>query len=220
MRRMATVTATSGLTTLDWDRLEDVHAVAGEALRELSEPEPLAAALERVKEDPDLLALCECRPWGDRIVLVDEPRSGVRVRLHRFNEQTSWPHSHRFTFVTRILRGGYGHLIYGDEKTFVEAVASSGRAVPVVARFEGAGASYAIHHSVVHSVSRGADTITLVAQGPSAQKRKVKLSPAGDVVWEGGAADEVEAVRARVAAAPDDVTRVVETLGRLGLVAR
>lgn len=213
------VTAAPGLTTLDWDRLEEVQVVAGEAIGELSAPERLAAALERVKEDPDLLALCECRPWGDRIVLVDDPGSGVRVRLHRFNEQTSWPHSHRFTFVTRILHGGYGHLIYGDEKTFVETVASGGRPAPVVARFEAAGSTYAIHHSVVHSVSRGTDTITIVVQGPSAQKQKVKLSPAGEVVWEGGAADEVEAVRARVAATPDDVMRVVETLRRLGLVA-
>src|SRR6185437_8591662 len=97
----------TSLATLDFTDLDHAERTADRALDVITQPESLRELLLNVADDPRLLGLSELAYWGDRIVLFDDPASGVRVRLHRFNEVLDHPHSHRWGFTTRILHGGY-----------------------------------------------------------------------------------------------------------------
>src|SRR5581483_12458225 len=103
------------LCGIDWEDLRAVEEVSHTAFAALLEDRsPISQRVADLPDRPELLALCEHYDILDKIVLHDDP-SGVRLRLHVFLPgYFDRPHNHRWTYASTILRGEYGHYLYGN----------------------------------------------------------------------------------------------------------
>jgi len=152
---------------LDWENLEAAHDAADHALIALSEPVVLGKLLRRLEDTPELVAMCEHFLSFTKLVLHDNPRSGLRIRLHLFGEEmVEEAHNHRNSFTTRILRGGYRHFLYGNVEQLWDENRVIGNPSPRLIHDQRAGHVYTIHHAFVHSTYATPGTVSLVVQGP------------------------------------------------------
>lgn len=178
----------NSLIGIDWERIDEVERTASAALNAITRPQALSELLLNVADDPRLLGLSELAYWGDRIVLFDDPVSGVRVRLHRFNDTLDHPHSHRWGFTTRVLHGAYTNWLFGPE-SWVRSQVEQDRRMPSAAlvRQEAAGAGYTIDDTMVHSVHVTSDTFSVIVRGPSVKERALRVRPSdATVYWQVG----------------------------------
>ncbi|ONK16095.1 hypothetical protein [Streptomyces sp. MP131-18] len=146
----------------------------------------------------------------------------LRIRLHRFDQGTHFPHSHRWPFHTRILKGRYVHRLYGPE-TYVRAQLESEHRKPLVPstiRTEDEGSSYAIDQHMVHSVTSATDTFSLVIQGPRLKDQSLRTAQDGSIIWKGGRATEGKAAVEQVEMSRDRLLQVRELALRSGLIDR
>ena len=187
------------LVRLDWSDIDNVASVTTRALDELTRPAAVRELLRNAVADPRLVDLSERRHWGDRVILFDDPDSGVRLRLHRFEQSYDEPHSHRWSFTTRVLTGRYRNWLYGPEK-WVDHIVSDRHSMPPVAlvRDETHGASYTIDNQMVHNVRVEADTFSMIVRGPADKERALRVRDGG-IYWQYGrrreSAEAVDAVR-------------------------
>lgn len=206
------------LARLDWESIEHAESHCQAALDELSRPGALRELLAGVRDDRRLLGLSERFPWGDRLVLFDDPVNRWRVRLHRFEEQTDDPHSHQWPFHTRILHGSYRHLLYGSERAVRSSMEATGvLPAPLLVRTEAAGSSYAIDDQMVHVVETRADTVSVVVQGPRSRDRAFRVRDGRIVPPEAAPKPSLAAIRA-VRTNADRVGEIAELAHRLGLI--
>jgi predicted metal-dependent enzyme (double-stranded beta helix superfamily) len=182
----------SRLRSLQWNDLRVLSTRLPDLLAELADhPTWLAAALGHLIESPRLQALSERLAELDKLVLLDDPVSGARVRLHVFRQgYFDRPHNHRFNFATRILSGEYVHTIYGHAGEALEP--DPMLLVPRLIRREQAGEGYVIEHTLVHSVAAAAETVTLTIRGPAAKDRMLIVDAKDGPFWAFGAKDEDE----------------------------
>ncbi|MEW1750565.1 hypothetical protein ACIQU1_15155 [Streptomyces angustmyceticus] len=207
------------LQRLDWSRIEVAEHVTGQVTALLATPGALRELLDNALADATLLNLSERQWWGDRIVLFDDPDSMLRIRLHRFDQGTHFPHSHRWPFYTRILRGQYLHRLYGPESVVrAQLEASPGPLTPSTVRTEGAGSSYAIDQHMVHSVTSATNTFSLVIQGPRLKEQSLRTAQDGSIIWKGGRATETANSVAQVEMPKDQLLKVRELALRSGLI--
>ncbi|HTJ72544.1 MAG TPA: hypothetical protein VL551_33710 [Actinospica sp.] len=200
---------------VDWDDVESVEEPAYRFLESLSaDPPRLNALLEQVRGTPELLALSEHHPdIFDKVVLHDDA-SGIRVRLHVFLPGYSdAPHDHRWTFASRILRGGYRHRMYGAVD--LRSVPPADLA-PVHVRTEQPGDHYVLHHTMVHALDAQPDTVSLVLRGPAVKSRFVVHESTG-VTERVGAADEPAAAAAAKRMTPERLDHVIARLREWGV---
>jgi hypothetical protein len=190
----------SSLRDLDWDDLEDVSRRCQDLLRSLAvDRDELRRLVTGVGDREDLMGLCEHYDILDKVVLADDPNAGVRLRLHRFLPgHFDRPHNHRWTYVTRVLAGGYTHYLYGDDADLSDATDVAGLR-PVLVRREEAGAGYALDHRMVHAAVADADTVTLVVRGPAMKERFLVMDRVENRSWwqYGAAAEAAEEQRAK-----------------------
>jgi predicted metal-dependent enzyme (double-stranded beta helix superfamily) len=207
------------LRAVRWDDLRDVTARTAPLLSELvSSPHWLARAYDHMVEDDHLRSLSERLAELDKLVLWDDPASGVRVRMHVFRQgYFDRPHNHRFTFGTVILSGGYTHTVYGQSGDSLDIAPDL--LVPRLIKFEGPGSSYVIEHSLVHSVAAATDTVTLTVRGPSCKDRMLIVDDERGPFWAVGVKDEdpVEVARRRLT--DDRLGEIRVMLARTGLLA-
>ncbi|MEU9126686.1 hypothetical protein AB0D08_00990 [Kitasatospora sp. NPDC048540] len=209
------------LQRLDWSRIEVAEQVAGQVTDLISTPGALRELMDNALDDATLLNLSERQWWGDRIVLFDDPDSMLRIRLHRFDQGTHFPHSHRWPFHTRILKGQYLHRFYGPEAVVrAQLEASPGSLIPSMVRNEGAGSSYAIDQHMVHSVTSASNTFSLVIQGPRLKAQSLRTAQDGSIIWKGGRATEATSVVREVEMPKDRLLEVREVALRSGLLDR
>ncbi|WP_431043048.1 hypothetical protein ACQUSR_14910 [Streptomyces sp. P1-3] len=205
------------LAKLDWEDLAVLHDQLAELLDELSTSEWLTAAFDHVLATPELLVQSERLQELDRVVLVNDAASGVRVRLHVFrNREFDRPHNHRWTFGNRVLAGSYRHYLYGDyEDLTTETTIGS----PCLVRDETPGTGYVIRHTLVHSVAAVPDTTSLIVRGPAAKDRFVVMnSETGEAWWQYGHHTEDEAEIAKRRLGAEKVTAIRDLLVRQGVV--
>lgn len=205
------------LIRLDWSDIDNIAQVTTKALDELTRPEVVRELLLNAAADPRLLDLSERRHWGDRVILFDDPPSGVRLRLHRFEKAHDEPHSHRWSFTTRVLAGGYRNWLYGPEKWVDRAVAER-RAMPSAAlvRDERPGISYTIDDQMVHNVRVQADTFSVIVRGPSDKERALRVR-AGGVYWQYGREQESPEEVAATRTSEHRLHEVLELARRAGV---
>ena len=206
------------LARVDWRFVEKAERINGRALAELTRPGALRELLNGVLADRRLIGLSERHSWGDRIVLWDDPENQWRIRLHRFEDRADEPHSHRWPFHTRVLRGSYHHAMYGPEP-WVRTVLNAGKPLPQpsIVRTERAGSSYALDDEMVHYVKTEADTFSVIIQGPRLKQQALRVRD-GAIAWQGGRTTQsAEAVRA-VLTTPDRLAEVMELAYRFGLL--
>ncbi|MGY4965078.1 hypothetical protein [Streptomyces sp. 900105245] len=152
-----------------------------DALRRFARPDRLAALLHSARTDPRLLGLSEVRPWGNRMVLHEDPASGTRLRLQHWaggdQDPHGRPHNHRWAFASTILHGSYVHRLYGDVADVERRLAADGGpARHLVERTESVGSSYVLHPQAVHSATAAAGTVSLLLRGPSVGEYAVRLN--------------------------------------------
>ncbi len=112
--------ALPGLGNINWDDTGSILGGCTPAFDAIT-PAVLADLLETLQADPRLQAMCERYDFLDKLVLHDMPDAGVRIRLHLYRDgYYDRPHNHRWSFASRILRGQYGHRIFGTDDAFTE----------------------------------------------------------------------------------------------------
>lgn len=183
---------------LNWDHLDAVTAAGTTLLNSLAEDhDRLTELAYHVPRDPHLAGLCEHYDILDKIVLHDDP-SGWRLRLHVFLPgYFDRPHNHRWTYTSRILTGSYLHTLYGSDAQLPVGVADDAgtvdvsRLAPHLIRTETAGATYTLHHCMIHSVTAAPFTTSLIVRGPAVKNRfLVTDRTTGQSWWQYGAATE------------------------------
>jgi hypothetical protein len=165
------------ITSADWTNIDQVRQVTSTALDEFTRPGAIQELLDNFLYDSRLADLSSSRNWGDRFVLFDDPGSGVRIRLHRYHERVvDPPHSHRWTFTSRVLTGGYTHWLYGAESRMVESLEAHGR-IPsaTLVREEIASHGYTIDSAVVHAIRVRQGTMSLIVHGPKINDATVQV---------------------------------------------
>ncbi len=171
------------LRLIDWNDAQAVERGGEQAFAAFAaDPEIVRKALFSLPERPDLMRLSEHHDLFDKIILHDDPASGLRVRLHIFQPGfIDPPHNHRWSFASMILHGGYKHSLYGDVEQVMRSDPASLRALLV--REERAGSVYALHHAMVHRVESGSRTVSLLLRGPAVKDRHVVLDGASGPTW-------------------------------------
>lgn len=213
------------LAGIDWNDLDAVAAGSTRLLDVLTDDrDTLTGLAHRILDDPALAALCEHYDILDKLVLHDDP-TGWRLRLHVFLPgYYDRPHNHRWTYTTRILTGSYTHTLYGTEDQLPRPEATTPQSGPgptdlpadvaldVSAlrarqiRTEPAGATYTLHHTMIHSVTADAYTTSLVVRGPAVKDRfLVTDRVTGRAWWQYGAATETPADAYRKRMTPDQI---------------
>jgi len=194
-RRPDLRTILEALDALDWSNTSRVADGCASALREIAlRPELILGRMGEVAGDARVRSLCESYDILDKVVLWDS-LTGFRLRLHVFRSgYFDRPHNHRWSYTSRILVGGYRHVLYGTpERSF-----SLDDLRPSLVREEAQGSCYTLDHRMVHAIEAAASpTISLVLRGPSVVSEFTVADRVTGETWtQRGAAEETEAERA------------------------
>jgi hypothetical protein len=205
-----------GLRDINWEDTGSVLTHATPIFDALcGKPDLLTGLLDNLSADEHLAPMCEHYDFMDKLVLHDDTEAQARVRLHLYRPgYFDRPHNHRWSFASHILRGSYLHRIFGRDDQFGEDTEPD-TLQPIHERVEGPGATYALHHTSVHTVQAEADTISILLRGPAAKDRFLILDRAGPSFWVYGAAQESPQTRASKQMAPE---RLDETIVRVRLL--
>jgi hypothetical protein len=202
------------LRSLDWRDMEAVGAATRKALMTVLEEKNrpvIRKILLALPGQPELLRLCEHYDILDKVVLWDDP-AGFRVRLHVFLPgYFDRPHNHRWSYASTVLAGQYRHILFGDAE--LDEHVDPASLTPVMVRWEQAGSSYVLQHTMVHAVVAEPYTVSLVIRGPAVKDRFLVMDRStGESWWQYGAGRE-SAEDAAAKRMP--VERVMELTGRL-----
>jgi len=207
----------TALRQIDWNDTSSILHGCTPLLDALTHERALLSGLvAEVGRDLHLAEMCEGYDFMRKIVLYDAADINVRLRLHLYQAGFfDRPHNHRWSFASRILRGGYTHRIYGRDDQFSEDT-DPNRLVPIHERVEQPGSTYALHHTSVHTVQAEADTISLLIRGPSAKQRFLIIdAAAGGFFWVYGEAQESSKQRASKRLAPDLLDQTLARVQKL-----
>jgi hypothetical protein len=192
--------------------------------RIVSAPELLADVVGDVLDRRGAAGGCESYPNMDKLVLWSSRDGDLRLRLHLFFPgYADRPHNHRWSFLSRILAGGYLHSLYGTAEDALSRVEQGLPLRVLYAREETAGSTYFLDHTLVHSLRADTVTASLLLRGPAFEDTYFTLlagppgtQPAVDV--SAGAARESPAELSAKAMTDEGFERVRTTLRRLGLL--
>jgi hypothetical protein len=182
----------AGLARLDWNDSEAVQKAAAPLLSDLATSGQLEDLIARVPSDPRLGAKCEHLRALDKLVLADDPQTGIRLRLHIFADRyLDLPHNHRWTYSSLMLQGSYMHFVYGPWDENSDAATDVRRMKPRLVQRIDQGVVYTMDHRMVHSLAADSATMTLILRGPSMKKRAIWTDRVTNELWwhEGGAED-------------------------------
>ncbi len=207
----------TSLGQVDWDDTTSILRGCTPLFDALgNDPALLAVLVAGVADNAHLAETCEGYDFMHKLVLYDATELNVRLRLHVYRAGFfDRPHNHRWSFASHILRGGYVHRIFGRDDQFGEDT-DPDSLLPIHERLEQAGATFALHHTSVHTVQAEADTISLLVRGPSAKQRFLILDAATDAFfWVYGAAEESPEQRASKRLTPDQLAHTITRIQRL-----
>jgi hypothetical protein len=115
------------------------------------------------------------------------PTSTLGVSLHPLEmEAIVGPARHPADpYASTVLIGQYPHIPFGDAELDEQADPAS--LTPVMVRWESAGSSYVLHHTMVHAVVTQPYTVSLVIRGPAIMDRFLVMDRgAGESWWQYG----------------------------------
>jgi hypothetical protein len=156
--------------------LREVHRISHALLDQLADDRDLLTLLvSEILHDPERLAASRVTLLLNRLSLYQAPDRGFEIRLNmnpRPDNQLV-PHDHCYAFATRILAGGYVHVVRrrtdGWDGPFTGADLE-----PAIVTVERPGSAYTLDHSMVHQAVMEPHTVTLFVRGP----RRKRLSHA------------------------------------------
>lgn len=212
------IVATGGL---DWTRPQTTAQRAREVLDRLTDrPDLLASLVRDATCSGAPTAASESYPYMDKLVVWQSADAAVRLRLHVFHPgYLDRPHNHRWSFVSRILKGSYLHTLYGTEADVLHEVRQGMEPRPRYVRYEQAGGNYFLEDSMVHSLCAEETTVSLLLRGPAIKERYFTVLPddgstpvAQRLEWSGGAASERATERRAKQITESGIERVVRVL--------
>lgn len=198
------------LQTLDWNNTEEVNDASTAVLNKLvSNPDVLRQALLTLPDCPELTVMCEHYDILDKLVLHND-ETGFRVRAHLFLPgYFDRPHTHRWSYTALIGTGGYKHVLYGTGEELNDST-DARTLQPRMVRYEQAGSSYTLHHSMIHAVTAEPYTISWVVRGPAVKDRFVVSDRVtGKSWWQYGNQQEDPAEAAAKRMSPQHLQEVV-----------
>lgn len=148
--------------------------------------------LEGTVDQPSLAEKCEHLRSLDKLVIFDDPDSGVRLRLHLFKDRfLDLPHNHRWTFTSLMLRGGYTSFVYGPRHPGDAPPSDVREMSPGYIQTVRPGDIYTLDHTMVHALAADSSAVTLILRGPIMKERAVWLDRTTSETWihEGGKGD-------------------------------
>lgn len=209
------------IRNIDWSDLEAVRSTSSFLLKQISEDaECLGKLIANAVSEPSLRNLFEHYDILDKMVLLDDPESGVRLRLHIFLPgYFDRPHNHRWKYTTLILKGGYRHYTYlPHDYTADEEIRDMS---PVIASFEGVGNSYTYDARMFHSIIAEPNTVTLILRGPSEKSEFLVVDrDTKESWWQYGAAQESPEARAKKRMTDAQLDTSLDVLREAGLLER
>lgn len=205
----------------NWSDIVAIDRAAGPILRSLASDRPLLRGLlEGVCRDPDLHSKCERDAEFHKLVLFNDPKADVRLRLHVvMSSLEERPHSHRMSFSSLILHGELEHRIYSCFDTGGPLVRPS-EMRPVLCRQERTGTHYTMHHSMVHTISASGCAVSLVARGPAEKDRALNTNLGTDESWwhYGGRTEAFDAGRMNEVLSEAEISTLIAFLEEIGIV--
>ncbi len=200
----------TAVKNLDWNDVNEAEKLTRQLSDRLTgNSSQLNLAMEYVQESTDLFSKSESDGFFDRVVLYDDPKSGLSIRLHSIvPDCIEQPHNHRATFAAFQLKGGYRHTSFNLPTKLIDIAEShehklkipdefTDQLEPVSVRWESAGDSYLLHHTAVHDTSSDGDQLSLVIRGPAEKDRLLFIhSDEQYAEWMYGGAFEPELILA------------------------
>jgi hypothetical protein len=146
-------------TRFDWDW-------AGALLKHLADDRrALTRLVVGIGSDPERRAASRVTLLLDRLCLVKAPGLELRLNLHPRPDNQLLPHDHSYDFATRVLRGGYVHMV--RRRTDCGHGPFRGRDLqPGMVTFEHPGSGYGLGHPMVHQAVMQPGTVSLMLCGP------------------------------------------------------
>lgn len=164
--------------SLDTPDLRTVQRISRNLLDRLAEDrDALTQLVNGVLTDPERLAASRITLLLNRLSLYQAPGRVFEIRLNmnpRPDNQLV-PHDHCYAFATRILTGGYVHMVRRRTDNG-EGPFTGVNLEPGIVTIERPGSAYALDHTAVHQAVMAPDTVTLFVRGP----RRKKLSHAAE----------------------------------------
>ncbi|MEU9014653.1 hypothetical protein AB0D12_33830 [Streptomyces sp. NPDC048479] len=201
--------------------LQSTFAPATELLERLVADRGLLSRLVHgIEDDPERRAGSRVTLLLDRLCLYRAPEHGFEVRLNmnprRVNQEV--PHDHGYNFATRILTGGYVHVVRRRTDSG-EGPFTGKDLLPAVVAVERPGSAYTLRHTAVHQAIMLPGTTTLFVRGPRLKTRThaaEELMPTPDT-WP-AAADGGPAQQHSRPASLDEYRSMRDQLAHMGLI--
>jgi hypothetical protein len=204
---------------MNWLSLDNVASDCETLLRGLANSKSaLRNAVSAILLNEDLIPLCEHYDLLDKLVILDDKQTGIRVRLHVFLPgYFDRPHNHRWSYSSLILQGGYRHYLYGEDSNLTPATDVLSLK-PIMVRDEKAGSFYALDHRMIHSVVAQPYTVSLIVRGPAVKDRFVVMDrQSGRAWWQYGSADENEADKLQKRMSIPMINTTISKLSEIGV---
>ncbi|MGW2696088.1 hypothetical protein ACWC3Y_30510 [Streptomyces sp. NPDC001296] len=160
----------------DLDDVRRMQRISRALLNRLADDRPLLTQLVNdVLHDPDRLSASRVTLLLNRLSLYQAPDRGFEIRLNmnpRPDNQLV-PHDHCYAFATRILTGGYVHVVRRRTDGWTGPFTGADLE-PGIVTVERPDSAYTLGDSIVHQAVMEPHTVTLFVRGP----RRKKLSHA------------------------------------------
>ncbi|WP_405914559.1 hypothetical protein [Streptomyces sp. NBC_00728] len=154
--------------SLDTLNLREVQQISRNLLDRLAEDKGLLTQLvDQIPHDPERLANCRVTLLLNRLSLYQATDRSFEIRMNmnpRLDNQRL-PHDHCYAFSTRILTGGYVHVIRRRTDDG-DGPFSRTDLAPGIVTVERPGSAYTLGHLMVHQAVMEPDTVTLFVRGP------------------------------------------------------
>ncbi|MFE5190275.1 hypothetical protein [Streptomyces sp. NPDC056628] len=175
---MATASWLDDVPPLDTDDLRQMQRLSRTVLDRLaSDRELLTQLVNDIVRDPERMAASRVTLLLNRLSLYQAADRGFEIRLNmnpRPDNQLV-PHDHCYAFATRVLAGGYVHVVRRRTNGWAGPFAGAD-VEPAVVSVERSGSAYTLGESMVHQAVMEPDTVTLFVRGP----RRKRLSYAAE----------------------------------------
>jgi len=171
------VDATANLDTLHRDAIAILARLA-------SDRRLLTRLVAEIEFDPDRLAASKVTLLLNRLCLYRAEDRGfeIRVNLNPRSVNQLVPHDHSYNLASRILAGGYIHVVRRRTDSW-NGDFTSKDVLPGIVTVERPGSSYTLGHPMVHQAVMLPGTVTLFLRGPRLKTRShaaLDLLPAVD----------------------------------------
>ncbi|MGW0576489.1 hypothetical protein ACWD25_11070 [Streptomyces sp. NPDC002920] len=154
--------------SLDTSDLAYVQHVSDTLLDRLVTDRTLLTTLvDEVGAHPARLAASRVTLLLNRLSLWEAPDRSFEIRLNMNPrpENQLVPHDHCYAFATRILTGGYIHVVRRRTDGWDGPFTGADLQLAIVT-LEHPGSAYALDHSMVHQAVMAPHTVTLFIRGP------------------------------------------------------